>query len=495
MHTVHKQGRPKDLTGDLNLHPQSHHLLPGRLHVEWNPRDGPPQFPAKRFQYRPESLRRNFGHAIPPRKIYTGSIATTPNPRIFLSAGEASGDHYGAQIISKLCSRHPQGEFFGLGGKEMADAGQDRIVRAEDVAHMGITEVIRHAPFIYGQYRKLVASIKQRRPDVAVLIDFPDVNFRLARQLKKLNIPVIYFVSPQLWAWKRKRLRWVQERVNRMMVIFPFEERFYRARGVDARFVGHPIAELPLPTISREDYAARHGLNPAKHWIAILPGSREKEVRANLPIMLDGASFLTDHYELLLPVASTLDPSWIKAQTKPWLVEYGHHSPPSLSNLHLVPDAREALHHARASIVASGTATVQAAVIGSPFVVVYKVSSLTYKLAKRLIRYPAEIPAQPDAHGNLPIAMVNLVAGRRIVPELIQQYFTGANLAAALRHLLADTPERLQMIANLAEVRRTLQNTSGSSSITQVCGAVESLLHSSVAEFPSSASNRTTAVP
>ena len=495
MRTVRKQRRPKDLTSDFNLYPQSHHLLPRRLHIEWNSRDCPPQFPAETFQHRPESLRRNFRHAIPPRKIYTGSIATTPNPRIFLSAGEASGDHYGAQIIAELRTRNPQAEFLGLGGKEMADAGQARIVRAEDVAHMGITEVIRHAPFIYSQYRKLVASIKQRRPDVAILIDFPDVNFRLARELKKLNIPVIYFVSPQLWAWKRKRLRWVQERVSRMMVIFPFEEPFYRAHGVDARFVGHPLADLPLPTISREDYAQQHGLDPGKQWIALLPGSRTKEVVANLPTVLDGASCLNRQYEFILPVASTLDTVWIKAEARHWLEPVDRNAPPPLSNLHLVPDAREALHHARAGIVASGTATVQAAVIGNPFIVVYKVSSLTYKLAKRLIRYPPEIPAQIDAHGNLPIAMVNLIAGRRIVPELIQQHFTASNVASALRPLLEDTPKRAQMIADLAEIRGLLQTASGSSSITQVCDTVESLLITGVAESPPSASNRTTEVP
>jgi lipid-A-disaccharide synthase len=201
---------------------------------------------------------------------------TRSSSRIFLSAGEASGDHYGAQIIAELRARLPQAGFFGLGGREMEQAELDRVVRAEDVAHMGITEVIRHMPRIYGEYRRLVASIKSRRPDVAVLIDFPDVNFRLARELKKLNIPVVYFVSPQLWAWKRRRLRWVQERVSRMMVIFPFEERFYRARGVDAVFVGHPLAELPMPTSSREEYALKYGLDPAKQWIALLPGSRWK---------------------------------------------------------------------------------------------------------------------------------------------------------------------------------------------------------------------------
>jgi lipid-A-disaccharide synthase len=411
------------------------------------------------------------------QKIYTGSIATTPNPRIFLSAGEASGDHYGAQLIAELASRHPTATFFGLGGKEMEAAGLDRIVRAEDVAHMGITEVIRHAPRVYGSYRRLVASIKKRRPDIAVLIDFPDVNFRLARELKELDIPVVYFVSPQLWAWKRSRLRWVQERVNRMMVIFPFEEKFYRARRVDAKFVGHPLAELPLPTISREDYAAAHNLDPAKQWVALLPGSRTKEGLENLPLMLDGIASLSDNYEFLLPVASTLDLAWVQAQVSQWLQPIDRNSPP-ISNIHLVPNAREALHYARASIVASGTATVQAAVIGNPFVVVYRVSPLTFRLAKRLVSYPTEIwpPNDVDPDGNLPIAMVNLIAGRRIVPELLQTRFTAENVASALRPLLADTTERARMIADLAEVRRTLQPSPGTSSIQQVSNAVETLL-------------------
>jgi lipid-A-disaccharide synthase len=352
----------------------------------------------------------------------------------------------------------------------MDEAGLERVVRAEDVAHMGITEVIRHMPYVYSQYRRLVASIRQQRPHVAVLIDFPDVNLRLARELKKLGTPVIYFVSPQLWAWKRRRLRWVQQRVDRMMVIFPFEEAFYRARGVDAAFVGHPLAELPKPTISREDYASQYSLDPTKQWIALLPGSRRKEVEANLPVMLEAASRLNagGDYEFLLAVASTLDTEWVRTQTT--------RNPASLTNLHLVGDAREALHHARASVVASGTATVQAAVIGNPFVVVYRVSPLTFRVAKQLVHYPQEIPAQTDEEGNLPIAMVNLIAGRRIVPELLQSRLTAENLVAALSPLLADGPQRTQMIADLAEVGRTLRPTSESNSIRRVCDAVEALL-------------------
>jgi lipid-A-disaccharide synthase len=362
----------------------------------------------------------------------------------------------------------------------MEAAGLDRIVRAEDVAHMGITEVIRHMPSIYAKYRRLVASIKRQRPDIAILIDFPDVNFRLARELKKRNIPVIYFVSPQLWAWKRSRLRWVQQRVTRMMVIFPFEARFYSNRNVDAEFVGHPLAGLPLPTISREAYAADHALDPSKPWIALLPGSRWKEITANLGVMVEMAHRFPLDCEYLLPVASTIDreklTTFVSEQNQRWLHALGETIKPV--KIHLVPDAREALHHARAGIVASGTATVQAAVIGNPFVVVYRVSPLTFRLAKRLVHYPPEIwpPNQLDADGNLPIAMVNLIAGRRIVPELLQQNFTAKKVAAALRPLLVDTPERKQMIADLADVRRALQPNPENTSIQRVCDAVETLL-------------------
>jgi len=399
------------------------------------------------------------------------------NPRIFLSAGEASGEHYGALLMQAIREHLPQASFFGLGGLEMGAAGMQRVVKAEQVAVMGITEVLRHAPRIYGEYRRLVRSIQQQRPDVAVLIDFPDVNLRLARELKALGVPVIYFVSPQLWAWKKRRIRWVQERVSQMLVIFPFEETFYRARGVDARFVGHPLAELPLPGISREALAAQYGLNPARHWIALLPGSRRKEVKLNLPGMLQTAALLGEEYEFLLPVASTLRHEAIAAL----MLAYQSFGIGSAARLHLVDDARAALFHARASVVASGTATVQAAVIGNPFLVVYRVSGLTYKLARRLVSYPPEIPAEPDKLGNVPVAMVNLIAGRRIVPELLQQEFTGRKVVAHLQPLLAETETRRTMQQDLAQVRRALQmpvcapplgEPAGLHPIQQVCQAV-----------------------
>lgn len=389
----------------------------------------------------------------------------------------------------------------------MEAAGQQRVVRAEDVAVMGVTEILRHVPRIYASYRRLVDSIRRQRPAVAVLIDFPDVNFRLARHLHRAGVPVVWFVSPQLWAWKRQRLRWVQERVDRMLVIFPFEQEFYRTREVDAEFVGHPLAEVPLPASTRENYAARHGLEPDRTWIALLPGSRWKEIRANLPVLhelamsdlIATASSQTTfngrelqvpadpaahtRYEFLLPVASTIRQQDLLAYIEELNRDHLRYWGPEARSvrLTLVPDAREALFHARASVVASGTATVQAAVIGNPFVVVYRVSALTFALARRLVDYPQEFKARRDLSGNLPVAMVNLIAGKRIVPELLQGRFTAENVAGELVPLLRDGPERDGQMAALAEVRRRLRgpDARSGSAIERVAGAVLDLLNRS----------------
>ncbi len=386
----------------------------------------------------------------------------------------------------------------------MQAAGQKRIVRAEDVAVMGVTEILRHIPRIYASYRRLIRAIREQRPDVAVLIDFPDVNFRLAKHLRRAGVPVVWFVSPQLWAWKHSRLHWVQERIDRMMVIFPFEERFYRERDVIAEFVGHPLAELPLPTISREEYAAQNGLDPVKTWIALLPGSRLKEIRANLPALhelamsdliataslrttFDGYGLQTPanpaahtRYEFLLPVASTLRETDLRAFIDELNREHLRYWGPEARSLRLtlVPDARDALHHARASVVASGTATVQAATIGNPFVVVYRVSPLTFLVAKKLVTYPEEFPPLRDLSGNLAVAMVNLIAGRRLVPELLQARFTAENVAAELAPLLRDGPERDRQLAGLAEVRQRLRTTdaAGGTAVERVAKAVLTLL-------------------
>jgi len=387
----------------------------------------------------------------------------------------------------------------------MAEAGQRRVVNAEEVAVMGLTEILRHIPHIYASYRKLVASIRRERPDIAVLIDFPDVNFRLAKHLRKMGVPVVWFVSPQLWAWKRGRLRWVQQRVDKMLVIFPFEELFYRQRGVDAEFVGHPLALQPVKVTSREAYAEQFQLDPEKTWIALLPGSRWKEIHANLPalhelamsdLISSSAAYTTfdgdttrqpndpaahTRYEFLLPVASTIDPAALQRSIGVLNAQHLKYFGPeaSMLRLTLVPDAAEALSHARASVVASGTATVLAAIVGNPFVVVYRVSSLTFTVAKKLVEYPEELNAMPDLNGNLPVSMVNLIAKKRLIPELLQGSFTAANVATALTPLLVDGPERERQIRGLTDVRQQLIPENGASTgspIARVADAVVRLL-------------------
>lgn len=360
-------------------------------------------------------------------------------PKIFISAGEASGEHYAIQLIQAIRLHVSNADFYGLGGQRMEALGVRRIVRAEDVAVMGITEIIRHIPRIFGEYRKLKTSIAKERPDAAILIDFPDVNLSLARTLHKLGIPVIYFVSPQLWAWKKYRIHRVRRYVDRMLVIFPFEEAFYRDHGVNATFVGHPLANVPLPSISRKDFADQYHLDPSKLWVGLLPGSRFKEIRLNLPEMIEAARQLHEPTEFLLPLAPTLTPEHID-HVRSMLPDHPH--------ITLVNDARAALHHARASVVASGTATVEAALIGNPFIVVYRVSRLTYAVARRVIKVPH-------------VAMVNLIAGREVVTELIQSNFTAQNASSHLQKLLHDETARSSMQADLAEVGASLHAEKG----------------------------------
>jgi lipid-A-disaccharide synthase len=363
------------------------------------------------------------------------------SPLIFLSAGEASGEHYGALLLAELKSRCPGARFFGMGGERMEVLGCERVVRSEDVAVMGITEVIRHLPRIYREFRRLRQSVRDRRPDIAVLIDFPDIHFKLAEEFHRLGIPVIFFVSPQLWAWKKGRIKLVQRFVDRMLVIFPFEEPFYRERGVDAVYVGHPLADLPMPAILRQAFASNNSLDPATTWISLLPGSRPKEIRLNLPEMLAGARLLlkqNPNLEFLLPLAPTLTENQ-RAEVRALLANEADGMP-----IRLVDDARAALFHARASVVASGTATVEAALIGNPFIVVYRVSPLTYAIAKRVVTVPH-------------VAMVNLVAEKRLVPELIQDDFTGETIVQELTPLLAEGTPRASMISGLQTVAEKLR--------------------------------------
>jgi lipid-A-disaccharide synthase len=358
---------------------------------------------------------------------------------IFISAGEASGEQYGAALIDSLRRAFPESlRFFGLGGDQMRKQGCDLVVEARDVAVVGLVEVVRHLPRIYSRYRRLLRMIDERQPAVAVLIDFPDFNLRLARDLHKRGIPIIYFVSPQLWAWRKSRLALVQSFVRKMLVIFPFEEAFYRDHGVAAEYVGHPLADVPTPAGSRYAYAQQYGLDLSKPWIALLPGSRVGELRRHLGTMLEAASRLGNGFEFILPRASTITPLQVTRA-----IQIGQKTPLRVK-VKVVDDARMALAQARAAIVASGTATVEAALVGNPFVVVYRVAPLTWKLGRKMVDLPN-------------FAMVNLIAGKTIVPELIQHDFTADRVLKELVPLLADGAAREQMVRELATVREKLK--------------------------------------
>jgi lipid-A-disaccharide synthase len=322
---------------------------------------------------------------------------------------------------------------FGVGGEKMRAAGCDIVVDAKDLSVVGITEILGHLPKIWRLFHRLIAEADRRKPDLAVVIDSPAFNWRVAREMKKRGVPVVYYVCPQFWAWRQGRVRLLRKYVDKALVIFPFEEKFYCDRGVNAEFVGHPLANLERPAIAREEYAESNSLDPVKPWITIMPGSRAKEIRMNLPEILRAAKLLGAEYEYLLPVASAIPRSFVA----------GFLNSDRAVRVHLVPDALSALAHSRAGIIASGTATVEAAMMELPFVMVYRVTPLTYLLGRWTVRVPH-------------FAMVNLIAGERIVPELVQHEFTAENVAAQVRQILLDGSDRAKTIAGLRQVRLKL---------------------------------------
>jgi lipid-A-disaccharide synthase len=371
--------------------------------------------------------------------------------RILISAGEASGDMYGAQLIEALrkiaaselptppvgldgpeAHPHTNLSFFGVGAARMRASGCDTVVDAKDLSVVGITEILAHLPRIWVLFHKLISEADRRKPDLAIVIDSPAFNWRVARQMHKRGVPVVYYVCPQFWAWRQGRVRLLRKYVTKALVIFPFEETFYRDRGVDATVVGHPLADRPCPALDRGAYAAQHRLDAARHWITIMPGSRVKEVRMNLPEILNATTRLRQGYEFLLPVAPTLD--------RHFLLGLIGQRP----EIHLVDDALPALAQSHAGIISSGTATVEAAVMGTPFVMVYRVSPLTYALGRPRVKVPH-------------FAMVNLIAGEQVVPELVQDRFTAENVVSELQKIVSEGTTRKTMIEKLAKVKVRLR--------------------------------------
>jgi lipid-A-disaccharide synthase len=356
---------------------------------------------------------------------------------------------YGAQLIEALRRIDSSAEFFGVGGPAMRAAGCDTVVDSKELAVVGISEILSHLPKIWGLFHKLISAADKRKPDLAIVIDSPAFNWRVARQMHKRGIPVVYYVCPQFWAWRQGRVRLLRKYVTKALVIFPFEEKFYRERGVDATFVGHPLADLPKPKVTRDEYAAAHKLDSTKQWITLMPGSRVKEVSMNLPTILESATQLGSGYEFLLPVAPTLDRCFLQSLTVG-------------QKVHLVPESLTALAHSRAGIIASGTATVEAAMMSTPFVMVYRVTPFTYFLGRRTVKVPY-------------FAMVNLIAEKQIVPELIQQDFTAENVISHLKAILPDGVPRGEMLSGFENVEARLRGSGSHSGHPADRAAVEAL--------------------
>ncbi len=355
---------------------------------------------------------------------------------------------YGAELIEAVRRMDPSLEFFGVGGERMRAAGCDTVIDAADLSVLGITEILSHLPKIWRLFRKLIAQADDRKPGLAIVIDSPAFNWRIARQMKKRGIPVVYYVCPQFWAWRRGRVRLLRKYVDQALVIFPFEEKFYRNRGVHARFVGHPLASIPRPAITRGQYASDQGLDPAKPWIVLMPGSRVKEVRMNLSAMLGAARLLGQGYEFLLPVAPTLKREFIQqiiaGAFLAWPAKPRAPSDQTRGRIHLVPESLVALAHSRAGIIACGTATVEAAMMETPFVAVYRVTPLTYLFGRSTVKVPH-------------FAMVNLIAGEEVVPELIQNDFTPEKVNSELSKILPDGPLREKMLDGFRRVKDQLR--------------------------------------
>ena len=358
-------------------------------------------------------------------------------PEILISAGEASSDMYAARLATALQAR-TGARLFGMGGKRMAEAGVELIADYHQVAVVGISEVLHKIPTVVSVQRKIASEAVRRRAALAILVDSPGTHLGVARRLKNNGIRVGYFIGPQVWAWRPGRVRVVKRLVERMVVIFPFEEEIYREAGVPVDFVGHPLVDVVKASMSRTEFAARHGLDAGRPIVALLPGSRRGEIERHYPLIMEACERLSREtqtrgaIQFVLAAAPALGTDL-----------FAPYARPGVSVTRVEGATYDALRAADCAIVASGTATVEAALLGTPMVVVYRVSPTSAFVLRRMVRSPF-------------IAMVNLIAGRRVVPELIQDQFTPAAVEVEVRNLLESPAARDEVKAGLAEVRAKL---------------------------------------
>jgi lipid-A-disaccharide synthase len=354
--------------------------------------------------------------------------------RLLVSCGEPSGDLYAGELVRHLLPRVSELEVIGLGGDRLEAEGARLLVHVRDVAVVGLLEVVRHLRRLRRVFRELLGEVDRARPTLAVLVDYPDFNLRLARELRRRGVPVVYYVSPQVWAWRRGRLRTIRDTVTRMIVIFPFEEALYREAGVPVSFVGHPLVDLVRPAPDPAVFLRSAGLDPGRPVLAVLPGSRSQEVAHNLRPLAGGLRILAARrpdLQVAVAAAPGLDATAFEA---------------ALTDLPAARVTREThalMGAATAGVIASGTATVEAALLDLPMVVVYRLSPLTYALGRPFVRVPH-------------YAMANLIAGRAVVRELIQGGFTPEAVAGEALALLDDPVRRAAVKEGLRSIRERL---------------------------------------
>jgi lipid-A-disaccharide synthase len=351
--------------------------------------------------------------------------------KIMISCGEPSGDLYAGALAVEIRRRQPDAAIFGLGGQRLMAGGGELLADYRGLSVTGLSEAVRVIPRSFAVLNRLVDVARSEKPQVLVAVDFPDFNFRLAAAVKKLGIPVVYYISPQLWAWRRSRMRVMKRIADRVLVIFPFEESIYRAAGVPVEFVGHPLIDLARPQERKDVFLREIGVDPARPIVALLPGSRPNEVGRLLPIIRDAVEEIaarTPGAQFVIARAPSLDDRLFSA-AKWRAVE------PTV----VLARTDDVLAVSDVVVTASGTATVQTALHGRPMVVVYRLSPLSYRLLRGFVQVEN-------------VAMVNLIAGRRVVPELIQENCTPQRIAAETLALLTDSRRATQMREALADV-------------------------------------------